>query len=176
MTEGQQESAKVLADGDGSDDRNADRDDRDDDKAPGFLRRLHDRLHSNPVTGLITKVVISVVGVAVMGLGVFLSGPGIPGPGFLVILGGLAILATEWDWAQRVLDWARARYERARQKVADMDPAERRRRLVLTAAAVFLVAAGLVGYVAAYDWPTFAVDGWDWLQDFSGVVPELPGM
>lgn len=162
MTKGQQKTATADA---GSDD-----------DAPGFFRRVHDRLHSNPVTGLITKVVISVVGVAVMGLGVFLSGPGIPGPGFLVILGGLAILATEWDWAQSVLDWARERYEKAKQKVADMDPAERRRRLVLTVAAVFLVVAGLVGYVAAYDWPTFAVEGWNWLQDFSGAVPELPGM
>lgn len=143
---------------------------------PGIFRRIHDRLHRNRVTGLITKVVVTVVGVAVMAVGVFLSGPGIPGPGFLVILGGLAILATEYDWAKRVLEWARERYERAKEKVRDMDPAERRRRLVLTAAAVLLVVAGVIGYVAAYDWPSFAVDGWDWVQGLSGAVPELPGM
>lgn len=143
---------------------------------PGFLRRAHDRLHRNPITGLLTKIVITVVGVAVIAVGIFLSGPGIPGPGFLVILAGLAVLATEYDWAKRVLEWARERYEAAKQKVADMDPAKRRRRIVLTASAVFLVTAGLVGYVATYDWPTFAVDGWNWVQDINGAVPELPGM
>ena len=143
---------------------------------PGFFERVHERLHRNPVIGLVTKVVATVVGVAIMAVGVFLSGPGIPGPGFLVILAGLAVLATEYDWAQRVLDWAKERYERAKQRMADMDPAERRRRFVLTAGAVLVVGAFLVGYVALYDWPSFAVSGWNWVQDVNGAVPELPGM
>jgi hypothetical protein len=33
-----------------------------------------------------------------------------------------------------------------------------------------------VGYLWYYDWPAFAVDGWDFVQDINGAVPELPGM
>ena len=34
-----------------------------------------------------------------------------PGPGWLVVFAGLAILATEFAWAGRVLKYARARYD-----------------------------------------------------------------
>lgn len=35
-----------------------------------------------------------------------------PGPGWLTVFAGLAILATEFEWAQRVLDKVRAQYDR----------------------------------------------------------------
>lgn len=35
-----------------------------------------------------------------------------PGPGWLTVFAGLAILATEFEWAQRVLDKARGRYDK----------------------------------------------------------------
>ena len=35
-----------------------------------------------------------------------------PGPGWLVVFAGLAILATEFAWAGRVLAYARAHYDR----------------------------------------------------------------
>ena len=34
-----------------------------------------------------------------------------PGPGWLIVFTGLAILATEFTWAQRVLDFAKSRYD-----------------------------------------------------------------
>jgi uncharacterized protein (TIGR02611 family) len=34
-----------------------------------------------------------------------------PGPGWLVVFAGLGILSTEFDWAQRVLDYARGKYD-----------------------------------------------------------------
>lgn len=34
-----------------------------------------------------------------------------PGPGWLIVFTGLAILATEFDWARRVLDYAKGRYD-----------------------------------------------------------------
>jgi uncharacterized protein (TIGR02611 family) len=34
-----------------------------------------------------------------------------PGPGWLIVFAGLAILATEFAWAQRVLDRARRHYD-----------------------------------------------------------------
>jgi uncharacterized protein (TIGR02611 family) len=35
-----------------------------------------------------------------------------PGPGWLIVFTGLAILATEFDWAQRILDKARGEYDK----------------------------------------------------------------
>ena len=137
---------------------------------------MHDRLHRNPLTGLLTKLIVTIVGVAVMLVGVVLSGPGVPGPGFVVIIFGLAILATEWAWADRLLQRARAALRRAADRARQMDPAVRRRRILMTTAAVVLVTGAVVGYLVAYDWPTWAVSSWNWVQDFSGLVPELPGM
>lgn len=34
-----------------------------------------------------------------------------PGPGWLIVFAALAILATEFTWAQRLLDHARSRYD-----------------------------------------------------------------
>jgi uncharacterized protein (TIGR02611 family) len=50
----------------------------------------------------VKRVAISIVGGAVLLIGVALLV--LPGPGFLVIAAGFAILATEFDWAQRWLD------------------------------------------------------------------------
>ena len=35
-----------------------------------------------------------------------------PGPGWLIVFGGLAILATEFEWARRLLHYARGYYDR----------------------------------------------------------------
>ncbi len=34
-----------------------------------------------------------------------------PGPGWLVVFAGLGILSTEFDWAKRVLDYAKSKYD-----------------------------------------------------------------
>lgn len=34
-----------------------------------------------------------------------------PGPGWLIVFTGLAILATEFDWAKRLLDFAKGKYD-----------------------------------------------------------------
>ena len=128
------------------------------------------------MTGLLTKVVVTIVGSAVILVGIVLSGPGVPGPGFVVIIFGLAILATEWMWAERLLKRARRAMRNAAERARAMDPAVRRRRILLTTGAVVLVAGATVGYLVTYDWPTWAVSAWNWVQDLSGVVPELPGM
>lgn len=61
----------------------------------GRLKRLHSRLHANPVTGLVTKIVVTFVGVGVLGAGLVMMVT--PGPGIVGIILGLAILATEWE-------------------------------------------------------------------------------
>jgi hypothetical protein len=52
----------------------------------------------------------------------------------------------------------------------------RRRRLYLSGAAFLAVTGTVAAYVAFYDWPGFAVDGWNWVQGLAGWIPELPGM
>lgn len=143
---------------------------------PRLARRVHTRLHANPVTGLLTKVAVTIAGVVVILAGVVLSGPGIPGPGFLVILVGLAILATEWDWADNLLQWARTKLHENAAKVRQMDPRVRRRRALLAALAALVVAALCGLAIWQWGWPSLAVNSWDMVQSISDAVPELPGM
>ena len=60
------------------------------------------------------------VGVTIAGALVVLAGLAmlvLPGPGIVVIIAGLAILATEYVWAERMLNIARAKAEQAKNKV-----------------------------------------------------------
>lgn len=138
------------------------------------LRRLHARMHANPVTGLMTKVVVTCLGLTVMAAGLVMMVT--PGPGIVGILLGLVILSTEWDWADRWVDRARAYAHETAERARQLDPAVRRRRMALTALAVLVVVGLVVLYVVQLGWPSFAVGGWDWVQGLSSAVPELPGM
>lgn len=64
------------------------------------------------------KVVVGLVGMLVLAIGVALLV--LPGPAFLVIPAGLAILATEFEWAERwkqkVLFWFQHAREKHRRK------------------------------------------------------------
>jgi uncharacterized protein (TIGR02611 family) len=45
-----------------------------------------------------------------------------PGPGWLIIFAGLAILATEFTWAQRLLDHLRAYYDSLQEQLKNQPP------------------------------------------------------
>jgi uncharacterized protein (TIGR02611 family) len=135
---------------------------------------LHRRLHGNPAMSLATKVVVTLVGGLVMLAGVIMIFT--PGQGVLAIILGLAILATEYAWAERWLRKAKDKAAEAKRRAEEMDPAVRRRRLLLTGVAVLVVVGAVVAYLVTYDWPNVAVDGWDWVQSLAGWVPDLPGM
>jgi uncharacterized protein (TIGR02611 family) len=61
------------------------------------------------------RIAVTIVGGVLLLAGlVFLV---LPGPGFVLILAGLAILATEYVWAQRALNFAKDRAQRARDRV-----------------------------------------------------------
>ena len=60
------------------------------------------------------------IGVTVAGLVLLAAGLAmmvLPGPGVLVIVAGLAVLATEYVWAQRMLNYAKEKAEQAKNKV-----------------------------------------------------------
>lgn len=43
--------------------------------------------------------------------------PGVPGPGIAVMIAGLIILSDHYEWARRLLHWARQKAERLRDRV-----------------------------------------------------------
>lgn len=71
------------------------------------------------------RVAITVAGFAVIVVGLILVP--LPGPGWLIVFGGLAILATEYVWARRLLDFAKNKVGQAKdavlhKKQPDADP------------------------------------------------------
>ena len=61
------------------------------------------------------RFLVAVVGFTVLAIGIVLLP--LPGPGWAVIFGGLAILATEFLWARRLRDRARAYVRQAADKL-----------------------------------------------------------
>jgi tellurite resistance protein TerC len=63
---------------------------------------------------LARKVLIAIAGTVVLLIGIIMIF--LPGPAILVIPAGLAILATEFEWAQRLLHRMRERIKTWREK------------------------------------------------------------
>jgi uncharacterized protein (TIGR02611 family) len=88
---------------------------------------------------LVVGLLVALVGVAMLVL---------PGPGWLVIILGVAILATEYAWAHRLLQRVRRWAERA--KDLALDPRRRRRNQALAGVGLVGVALGAWAYVARW--------------------------
>ncbi|MDT5387212.1 MAG: hypothetical protein QOE04_853 [Mycobacterium sp.] len=71
--------------------------------------RWRDRLRDRRGVDLAYRIVVGVVGLAVLTAGI-VAIP-YPGPGWAIVFIGLAILATEFDWARRLLKYTRGRYD-----------------------------------------------------------------
>lgn len=56
------------------------------------------------------RVIVAIAGTVVLAIGI-VAIP-YPGPGWLIVFAGLALLATEFEWAQRLLHKARHEYDR----------------------------------------------------------------
>ncbi len=74
------------------------------------LKAARDRVRATRGGRIGLKIGAGVLGGAVIALGIVLLP--LPGPGWLVIFGGLGILASEYAWAARLLRWARDRVSR----------------------------------------------------------------
>jgi uncharacterized protein (TIGR02611 family) len=72
--------------------------------------RWRDRLRDRPRTEFGYRILVAVIGLSVLGVGI-LAIP-YPGPGWAIVFVGLAILATEFDWARRLLAYTRERYDK----------------------------------------------------------------
>ena len=113
---------------------------------PGLFQRFRDRVRRNPLLNTAWRAGVFAVGATVLigGLVMMIT----PGPGLLGIVIGLAILATEFAWAQRALHRAKTAADRAKEKA--LDPRKRRRNTILGGIAAVLLAAAVTGYLAVY--------------------------
>ncbi|MFC6091525.1 TIGR02611 family protein [Saccharothrix sp. BKS2] len=113
----------------------------------------------NPALNLAYRIGVGVVGGLVLAGGVLMIP--YPGPGWLVVFAGLAILATEFAWAGRVLRFAKRYY--------DAWVAWLKRQNVVVKALV-LAATGLVVAVTCWLLGAFSLVGgwfgldWAWLE------------
>ncbi len=69
------------------------------------------------------RAAITIAGGTVLAAGIFFLI--VPGPGIPLIIGGLAILATEYTWARRTLDRAKGEARKVRSRLRDRRAARR---------------------------------------------------
>lgn len=119
------------------------------DARPGLAVRMAERVHERRIRhrqrSLPHRVAVVALGFVVTLLGMVLAAPGVPGPGFLVILVGVATLALEFAWAERLLNRLLSYAELAGQRAATVGP---RGRLVIAALLATAVAAAVVAVVS----------------------------
>lgn len=68
-----------------------------------------ERLRERPVANFVYRTVVAVVGALILAVGI-VAIP-YPGPGWAIVFLGLAILATEFRFAQQALRYIRTRYD-----------------------------------------------------------------
>ena len=109
-------------------------------RAPGIRDRY---VRRHPLTNLMWRLGVGLVGTAIVVIGIILLP--LPGPGWLIIFLGLGVLATEFDWARRLLDFAKSHVDAWTAWVTRQSLAVR---LLIAAGTLAIVAAAGVGYVA----------------------------
>ena len=125
---------------------------------PGIRRRWarwRDRLRERRRAEFVYRVVVGIVGLTVFAVGI-LAIP-YPGPGWAIVFVGLGILATEFDWARRLLAYAKERYDKA------MDWFHRQHFAIQAIAGILtaLIVAATLWLLGAADW-TAELVGFDW--------------
>jgi uncharacterized protein (TIGR02611 family) len=159
VTPGQPKNARDASDSDTLPGRPEDSDDDGDDD--WAWRR---KIRSRPKSYLIYRIVVGVVG-SLVTIGGLVLIPA-PGPGWLIVFLGLAILASEFEWANRLLSYARDQVGRwtdwaGRQPLVI--------RLLLGLATFVLLVAIFWVMVRVFGVPGFVPDSW--LPSWSGLQP-----
>ena len=85
-------------------------------QAKNFKKYLRKLLRLENASPFVRRMTVGIIGGTILLIGLALLV--LPGPAFVVIPVGLAILATEFVWAQRWLLKARELFHQARQKIS----------------------------------------------------------
>lgn len=109
-------------------------------------RRFRTWIRQHAVLNTTWRIVVFVVGVAVILGGLIMLVT--PGPGWLAIIAGFALLATEFGWARRALHKAKDAGQAAKEKA--LDPRVRRRNQILAGVGCVVVLAALGTYLGVY--------------------------
>jgi len=140
---------------------------QDEDERPSIRRRWarwRDRLRERRRADFVYRIVVGVVGLVVLVVGI-LAIP-YPGPGWAIVFIGLGILATEFDWARRLLAYAKERYDKAMDLFHDQHIAIQ----VLGGIFTALIVVATLWLLGALDWTAeFIGIDWPWLNSPIGI-------
>ncbi|WP_006246625.1 TIGR02611 family protein [Mycolicibacterium tusciae] len=139
----------------------------DDEERPSRARRWarwRDKLRDRRKVDFVYRIAVGVVGLGVLVVGI-VAIP-YPGPGWAIVFVGLGILATEFEWARRLLGYAKERYE----KVMDWFQARHWSIQVVGGIITALIVTGTLWLLGAADWTAelFGFD-WSWLNSPIGL-------
>lgn len=118
-------------------------------------RRFRARIAANSTLDLVYRISVGIFGAIVLALGI-VAIP-YPGPGWLIVFTGLGILASEFTWARRLLEFVRRHYDRfmawfARQSTVVQAAGALLTTVVVLATLWVLGALGLVGGWFGLEW------------------------
>ena len=140
---------------------------QDEDERPSLRRRWarwRDRLRERRKVEFVYRIVVGVVGLVVFAVGI-IAIP-YPGPGWAIVFIGLGILATEFDWARRLLAYAKERYDKV------MDWFRRQHIAIQVLGGIFtaLIVVATLWLLGAVDWTAELVGiDWPWLNSPIGL-------
>jgi uncharacterized protein (TIGR02611 family) len=118
-----------------------------------MAERLDERRERHRQRSRLYRAAVTVAGFLIVLVGVALSAPGVPGPGFVLIAIGLAILALEFIWAERLLRRALAYIDRAAERAAAVSTRRKVAVGILSAAAgAAAIAAVIVFEIPVPPW------------------------
>jgi uncharacterized protein (TIGR02611 family) len=120
---------------------------------------FRDRIKRSPGFSLAYRITVGVIGGLVLVAGIFMIP--YPGPGWLVVFAGLAILATEFTWAEAVLRYVKRRYDSWNEWLKRQHPVVRAVTWTATAAVVMVTLWLLDVHQMVGGW--FGLD-WSWLS------------
>jgi uncharacterized protein (TIGR02611 family) len=124
---------------------------------PDWLYRLRQRV----IGGSATRRLVWRIGVTLLGVAIVLAGVAMlvfPGPGWAAIFLGLAVLATEYAWAHRLLVFTKDKAQGAASSA--FGPENRKRTIVLTIIVVLLIASAVSWYVYRFGWTFEGITRW----------------
>jgi uncharacterized protein (TIGR02611 family) len=126
--------------------------------------RWRDRLRERRRAEFVYRIVVGVIGLAILGVGI-LAIP-YPGPGWAIVFIGLGVLATEFDWARRLLAYAKERYD----KVMDWFHRQHAFVQILGGVLTALIVAVTLWLLGALDWSAELVGiDYEWFNSPIGI-------